>query len=190
MSTATELLRRALDALVEEAQYHNDIMLRWHDVFLDIRTYLAAEQEAEPVAWMFQHEDTGLIDYVDTQQVEWGFEKNNPRWQKIGPVYLHPPKPAEKEAQPVAWMVSIRLDGRGNGETFAAIDYLPPPDVTVLKKVPLYTRPEPAIRKPMTEEEIAEYLGESVYRSAAIRCGFISGVRFAEKHHLIGVRDE
>ena len=49
MSTATELLSRALDALVEEAQYHNDIMLRWHDVFLDIRTFLAAEPEAEPV---------------------------------------------------------------------------------------------------------------------------------------------
>jgi hypothetical protein len=53
----------------------------------------------EPVAWMFQHEDTGLIDFVDTQQVEWGFEKNNPRWQKIGPVYLHPPKPAELELE-------------------------------------------------------------------------------------------
>jgi hypothetical protein len=53
----------------------------------------------EPVAWMFQHEDTGLIDFVDTQQVEWGFEKNNPRWQKFGPVFLHPPKPAEPAAR-------------------------------------------------------------------------------------------
>lgn len=45
------------------------------------------KQAGEPVAWEFQHEDTGLIDFVDPQQVEWGFEKNNPRWQKIGPVY-------------------------------------------------------------------------------------------------------
>jgi hypothetical protein len=28
---------------------------------------------------------------VDVQQVEWGFEKNNPRHQKIGPVYTTPP---------------------------------------------------------------------------------------------------
>jgi len=52
VSTATELLRRALEALVEEAQYRNDIMFRWHDVFLDIRTFLATETEAEPVAWV------------------------------------------------------------------------------------------------------------------------------------------
>ena len=46
--------------------------------------------EQEPVAWLFQHEETGLTEFVDVQQVEWGFEKNNPRWQKIYPVYLNP----------------------------------------------------------------------------------------------------
>ena len=45
---------------------------------------------AEPVAFEFQHEDTGLIDFVDPQQVEWGFQKNNPRWQLIGPVFRNP----------------------------------------------------------------------------------------------------
>lgn len=50
----------------------------------------APEVQAEPVAWMFQHEETGLTECVDIQQVEWGFEKNNPRWQKIGPLYTHP----------------------------------------------------------------------------------------------------
>lgn len=44
----------------------------------------------EPVAWEFQHEDTGLTMYECPQQVEWGFEKNNPRWKKIGPVYRRP----------------------------------------------------------------------------------------------------
>ena len=50
--------------------------------------------EQEPVAWLFQHEETGLTELVDVQQVEWGFGKNNPRWQKIGPVYTHqhPPR--------------------------------------------------------------------------------------------------
>ncbi len=46
---------------------------------------------SEPVAWMFQHEETGLTDCVDAQQVESGYEKNNPRWQKICPLYTAPP---------------------------------------------------------------------------------------------------
>jgi len=45
----------------------------------------------EPYGYLFQHEETGLTTVVDVQQVEWGFEKNNPRHQKIGPVYTTPP---------------------------------------------------------------------------------------------------
>ena len=48
-------------------------------------------QQQEPVAWLFQHEETGLTECVDNQQVEWGFEKNNPLWQKIAPLYTSPP---------------------------------------------------------------------------------------------------
>lgn len=44
----------------------------------------------KPVAWFFQHEETGVVHIVDCQQVEWGFEKNNPRLQKIGPLYAIP----------------------------------------------------------------------------------------------------
>ena len=51
--------------------------------------------EQEPVAWLFQHEETGLTEFVDVQQVEWGFEKNNPRWQKISPVYTRPQPPRQ-----------------------------------------------------------------------------------------------
>ena len=52
-----------------------------------------AEQPAqqEPVAWMFQHEETGRTMCVDAQQVEWGFEKGNPRLKKIAPLYTSPP---------------------------------------------------------------------------------------------------
>jgi hypothetical protein len=48
--------------------------------------------QVEPYGYAFQHEETGLQQVVDVQQIEWGFEKNNPRWQKLGPVYLHPPQ--------------------------------------------------------------------------------------------------
>lgn len=57
-----------------------------------------SESTNEPVAWMFQHEETGLIKCVDFQQVEWGFEKNNLRWQKIGPLYTHPQDQKKDEA--------------------------------------------------------------------------------------------
>ena len=46
----------------------------------------------EPVAWMYQHEDTGLTMCVIVQQVGAGFEKNNPRWKKITPLYTAPPQ--------------------------------------------------------------------------------------------------
>ena len=51
--------------------------------------------EQEPVVWMFQHEETGRIMYVDAQQIEWGFEKNNPRLIKVRPAYLHPQPPRQ-----------------------------------------------------------------------------------------------
>lgn len=63
-----------------------------------------AQAGAEPVAWMFQNEETGLTECVDVQQVEWGFEKNNPRWQKICPLYTHPPARVPLTAREVELM--------------------------------------------------------------------------------------
>jgi hypothetical protein len=59
----------------------------------DERDLVSAAQPApvqEPIGYLFQHDETGLTTVVDVQQVEWGFEKNNPRHQKIGPVYTIP----------------------------------------------------------------------------------------------------
>jgi hypothetical protein len=42
---------------------------------------------------MFQHEETGRTMFVEAQQLDWGFEKGNPRLKKIGPVYTTPPQP-------------------------------------------------------------------------------------------------
>ena len=52
----------------------------------------AAQPAQEPVAWMFQHEETGRTMCVDAQQVEWGFEKGNHRLKKIAPLYTTPPQ--------------------------------------------------------------------------------------------------
>jgi len=50
----------------------------------------ALKTKDEPVAWMFQHEETGRIMFVEAQQLEWGFEKGNPRLEKVGPLYTTP----------------------------------------------------------------------------------------------------
>ncbi len=44
----------------------------------------------EPIAWMFQHEETGRTMCVDVQQLESGFEDGNPRLKKIAPLYTNP----------------------------------------------------------------------------------------------------
>jgi hypothetical protein len=87
-----EALKLALEAL--------DNLLYWDNGKSDYdqaREAITAIQQArsapvqEPIGYLFQHEETGLTMVVDVQQVEWGFEKNNPRHQKIGPVYTTPP---------------------------------------------------------------------------------------------------
>ena len=51
-----------------------------------------AHPEQEPVAWMFQHEETGRTVCIDAQQLGWGFEKGNPRLKKIAPLYTTSPQ--------------------------------------------------------------------------------------------------
>lgn len=63
----------------------------------------AQSNQPEPVAWMYQHEDTGLTMCVIVQQVGAGFEKNNPRWQKIAPLYTAQPQRDETPAKAVEW---------------------------------------------------------------------------------------
>lgn len=53
---------------------------------------LGAQQE--PVAWLFQHDETGRTMCVDAWQVENGFEHNNPRLQKLHPLFAAPVLPS------------------------------------------------------------------------------------------------
>lgn len=41
-------------------------------------------EAVEVVAHMYQHDETGVVGFVDQQQVEWGFEKINPRLHLCG----------------------------------------------------------------------------------------------------------
>jgi hypothetical protein len=47
-------------------------------------------QELKPVAWMYQHKETGVTGFADEQQIEWGFEKNNQRLQRVCALYALP----------------------------------------------------------------------------------------------------
>ena len=72
------------------------------------RAALASRPDAqadEPIAYEFQHDETGRTTFVDPWQVEQGFAANNPRWQLIGPVFRHaraaaPSPDREKAASP------------------------------------------------------------------------------------------
>ena len=78
-------------------------------------TMKPAQFEAqEPVAWMFQHEETGRTVCIDAQQLGWGFEKGNPRLKKIAPLYTTPPKRqplTDKQIEEIAegYLVDYRI---------------------------------------------------------------------------------
>jgi len=96
--TDRELMQQALDALEYVIQSVGgnapesfDVWFQKTQVPAEALRARLAQPEPEPVAWTYQHEDTGLTMCVLTQQVEPGFEKNNPRWQKSTPLYTAPP---------------------------------------------------------------------------------------------------
>jgi hypothetical protein len=84
MTNATELLSRALDAI--------EYAYKGHRVAEQIRAFLAAETEAEPVAYI----------NLDEKRLEWAvpfeFKSSCFVLGKL-PLYLHPPKPAEPTAR-------------------------------------------------------------------------------------------
>lgn len=52
--------------------------------------FLRQIAEAQPDAWMWQHDETGRIGFVDQWQVDNGWQKNNPRCEIVRPLYTLP----------------------------------------------------------------------------------------------------
>lgn len=69
-------------------------LIQWHcDMALDpaISERAAKPDSAEQEFGIaFQHSETGHIQCVDRFQIENGWEKNNPRWLRIGRAFLKP----------------------------------------------------------------------------------------------------
>jgi len=55
---------------------------------------LGQEIEKEPVAWMFQHDETGRMNYVSNDGIHnpTVFLEMNPRYALVCPLYTHPPQ--------------------------------------------------------------------------------------------------
>lgn len=70
-----------------------------------------------PVGYMYQHEETGNIGFIDQWQVDNGFEKNNPRLKIITSLYSSP-QPIEK-CEPVAEALHER-----NRHGYAVVDLI------------------------------------------------------------------
>ena len=87
MSNLRQAAQQALEFLSHDMVAEDWSHQKRKDAVCDALRAALAEPEQEPVAWMFQHEETGRTMCVDTQQVEWGFEKGNPRLKKIAPLY-------------------------------------------------------------------------------------------------------
>ena len=83
----TDQLRQAAQAVIKA--WDNDGSTQTME---DLRTALA--QQAEPVAWMFQHDETGRMNYVsnDGMNTPELFLKGNLRYALVCPLYTTPPQ--------------------------------------------------------------------------------------------------
>jgi hypothetical protein len=94
MTKERDLLRRAL-----EDWDFSDKFETLDPIFEEIRTYLSAEPEAEPVAWIIESE------LQDGSYSRWAcmdrkrHEEHHDSLAPIIPLYTHPPKPAELELE-------------------------------------------------------------------------------------------
>lgn len=208
MSTATELLRRALKDLEEGLRpIDKDILIE------EIRTFLAVEPEAEPVAWtnetelnsfignwgalMWKNPDKGDIPLyrhqLNPQQARKPLPKKidpilrSARGVKYSPNYvagwnncIDAMNDGAEARKPVAWPISGEIAQRIAEKQCVSYEV-----VQLIAREILYTRPEPA-RKPMTDKEIDVGFNPYRMRWLADDQYFVAGVRWAEKHHGIG----
>jgi hypothetical protein len=106
--TKDEPLKLALEAL-ERYQVKRQDFERFADVITAIKEALA-QPEPEPVAWMFQHDETGHMSYVSNDGIHdpTMFLGMNPRYALVCPLYTTPPqrKPLPYEQLDSLWQTT------------------------------------------------------------------------------------
>jgi hypothetical protein len=90
------VMQAELEKWIEKHQYHDFGVGHVVEV-ADLRALLAGRVlcDAEPVGYLYQHEDSGRTTSVSAQAHDCGFERLNPRYTLIGP--LHKPADIGKE---------------------------------------------------------------------------------------------
>ncbi|AFU45411.1 hypothetical protein C380_08545 [Acidovorax sp. KKS102] len=81
-----------------------------------------AQPAGEPVAWMWQHDETGRTGFVDCWQVENGWQVNNPRLKLVRPLVFGDtaPQPAPvRDPQPMPDLTQLTERG---AEAWAGVD--------------------------------------------------------------------
>ena len=71
-------------------------------------------QTQEPVAWMFQHDETGRMNYVSNDGIHnpTMFLEMNPRYALVCPLYTTPPQRTEQEPPKYSFKAHWEKDGR------------------------------------------------------------------------------
>ena len=100
--TKDEALELALEALERSVatcfdQYAHQQVMSQPDHFINKAITAIKEalvQEQEPVAWMFQHDETGRMNYVSNDGIHdpTMFLGMNPRYALVCPLYTSPPQ--------------------------------------------------------------------------------------------------
>lgn len=57
--------------------------------------------QAESVGWMWQHDETGRIGFVDQWNLDNGWADQNPRCRIVGAIYLAPPAQEPLSNEPI-----------------------------------------------------------------------------------------
>jgi hypothetical protein len=194
MTKERELLRRALDDLELQVGRSLD-EIRAYLNQSEIPTGCTPSDDAEEPVYLARRK--GLDDF---------FTCSKDRYDELSALdlfetkiaFLHPPRPAEPEAEPVAWPVdrewlrTVLRFAEKNPDYFYDVEpgfiSLDSGDtdtiITALNK-----SASPAARKPMTEEEIDKTMEPwqsrmDVRSDARWGAGFKAGIRYAEKHHF------
>jgi len=135
-----------------------------------------AEPEQKPVAYLWQHCETGRTRIVMPDQII----TTDATWLVVGPLYLHPPQRTEPEQEPVAWIEHGLIE---------APDGLVWERGTVGHYTPLYTRPAPQ-PVTLTDEEVdraierhagGHDLSDAEYRSMAKEAGYVAAWQTPEE---------
>lgn len=79
----------------------------------DLRALLDAAGKATPIAWLFQHDETGRTGFIEDHMAD-DFFRMNPRLHRIRPVYDHAAAPPDVVAA-LARIALAAVAGREDG---------------------------------------------------------------------------